>query len=195
MKLNKIFIIPAIIFTIFVAGCKSGDSRSSYDLFEHPLDDVVDEWTRSSKVYNQLDTAIIVDVIYNSQQLRQAWVAESAMSQELSSDEESELLQKELTEEKSVAQFYLAFYTAYRKWNNLDDIESDWKIFLDTANGPVGPVSITEVKPDTLPWQSNLPFRTTFRTIYKVDFPREQAGDGPHKLVISSLLGKAELEW
>jgi len=176
-----------------MAGCASGGSYSKYQFFENPLNAAVARNTKTAKLYQQLDTIMIVDVIYNDMALRKAWVEQEARARRLADDRKSALLDEQEKEDENTAQFVVALYTADEDWNDLDKKESRWSIFLKNDGDPVRPASIEKVKPEKLKLRDNLPFISSFRSFYLVSFPRERVTAKPFDLVMSGLLGEVKL--
>lgn len=186
----------ALALAVFMtAGCASDYAHSKFILLESPLDAEVARQTRTAKLYRQLDTLMIADVIYNGKTLRNVWAEQKAKSARLNEKQAQELLAEQMARNAERAQFYVAFYTPDEEWNDLDKPEPHWTVLLETDGGAVNPVSIEKVKRDALPWAGSLPFFPNFRTFYKVDFPRELAGSGPLMLSLTSLQGETRLVW
>ncbi len=187
--------IAFLLTAIIISGCATDKAGSKYQIFSDPLDKEVATWNRNMKLYHQFDTKIIVDAIYNGKRLRNAWVKRMSETSNLSDGEIKRLSEKQNSDNRRYAQFFVALYTPYEDWNNLADPDSKWSVFLQSDTGPVRPESITKIDSESLPWSSNLPFDLNFRTIYRVNFPRDKSGFGAQKLYISSLLGEVKLTW
>lgn len=186
----------ALALGVFIAaGCASDYAHSKFILLGSPLDAEVARQTRTAKLYRQLDTLMIADVIYNGRALRTAWAEQKAKSARLGEEQASGLLAGQMERNGEYAQFYVALYTPDSEWNDLDKPQPHWTVLLETESGAVNPVSIEKVKRDSVPWAGSLPFYPNFRTFYKVDFPRRLAGSGPLKLALTSLQGETRLVW
>ncbi|VAX15317.1 hypothetical protein MNBD_NITROSPINAE03-572 [hydrothermal vent metagenome] len=193
--MTRFYGIAFLLSAIILSGCATGAAGSKYYLFSDPLDKEVAAWSQSAKLYHQFDTKFIVDVIYNSEQLRQAWIKKTSELSKLSSGEIKRLTDQQNSENERYAQFFVALYTPDEEWNNMAGKKSKWSVFLESDSGPVRPESITEVDAESLPWSANLPFDPNFRTVYRINFPRDESGFGVLKLHISSLLGEVRLTW
>jgi len=178
-----------------VSGCAADRTRSTYLLTADEVSRSLAGWTRTGKLYRQLDTEIIVDAIYFSGELREEWVKREAARKSLSAVETQGLREKQRAENDRVARFFLAVYTPGDERENLADTRSVWSLFLDTPSGPVRPMAIDKISANKTPWGTSLPFPVEFRTLYRVDFPREAAGTGSMDLALSSVRGGLKLSW
>jgi len=192
---TRLYTIAFMLTAVILSSCATGGGNSKYYIFTDPLDEMVTTWNRSAKLYYQFDTKFIVDAIYNSKQLRQAWIKKTSELSKLSADEIKRLTDQQNSENERYAQFFVALYTPEEDWNNMAGKKSKWSVFLESDSGPVRPESITKIDAESLPWSSNLPFDPNFRTVYRINFPRDKSGFGVQRLYISSLLGEARLTW
>jgi len=192
---TRFYGIAFFLTAIVLSSCATGGAGSNYYLFSDPLDKEVAAWNRSAKLYHKFDTRLIIDAIYNSKQLRDAWIKKASRVSMLSTDEIKRLTDQQNKESERYAQFFVALYTPDEERNNLDDPESKWSVFLQSDTGPVRPESITKIDSESLAWSSNLPFDPNFRTIYRINFLRDKSGFGVMRLYISSLLGEVRLTW
>lgn len=187
--------ISLLLAAIVMSGCATDMTGSKYQIFSDPLDKEVAASNRSGKLYHQFDTRLIVDAIYNGKRLRNAWVKRVSETSRLTEEEIKRLSEEQNSDNERYAQFFVAFYTPDEQWDDLADPDSKWSVFLQQDTGPVRPESITKIDSESLPWISSLPFDLNFRTVYRVNFPREKSGFGALKLYISSLLGEVKLTW
>lgn len=192
--MKKKILLLAFISMAFAASC-AGTVRSTFQIHENPLTDVVRERTRTVKLYSQFDTILILDGVLYDMAVRRSRVEQEAGSKRLGAEEITSALKPEVAEDSASAQFVLALYTYKEEWNDLAEKNSRWSIFLDTASGPVRPSSITKVERDKLDLRDNLPFDPNFRRFYIVKFPREKAVGAPYRLMMSGLLGEVSLTW
>ncbi len=193
--MTRFYGIAFFLTAIALSSCVTDGAGSKYYLFSDPLDKEVAAWNRSAKLYNKFDTRLIIDAIYNSKQLRDAWIKKTSEVSRLSTDEIKRLTERQNKENDRYAQFFVALYTPDEERSNLDDPDSKWSVFLQLDTGAARPESIVKIDFESLPWSSNLPFDPNFRTIYRINFPRDKSGFGVQKLHISSLLGEVKLTW
>ncbi len=184
-----------VLIAIMISGCSSDRAHSKFLILADPLDSEVANWNRTGKLYRQFDTNLIVDVIYNDQRLRNMWIERTAKAASLSDEQKRRLSNEQKKENETYAQFYMALYTPDEDWNNLADSDSKWSVFLKSDTQIIRPVSIDKVDLESLPWSGNLPFEPNFRIFYRLNFPRNKAGFGAQRLVLSSLLGEVKLMW
>ncbi len=183
--------------TVLFSGCSTGGGQTSFIISSNPLDAVISKWNRTGKLYDQFDTRLIVDVIYNSAELRKAWVDQTAKSEMLSDAEKEKLDAEQSSDNGNSAQFVVAVYTPDEdEKDGLASENSIWNLFLESAGkAPIHPSSLKPVDIDQLPWTANLPFTTNFRSFYIVQFPREKIGKGAMTMVITSVYGMVRLTW
>jgi len=170
-------------------------AHSKYQIYENPLVGAVREQTRTAKLYSQFDTILILDGTRYDMAVRRGKVDEEAALRRLSPDEKASMLKVETEDDAKEAQFVLGVYAARDEWNDLAEKNSRWSVFLDTAQGPARPSSITKVEREKLALRDSLPYTSTFRRFYIVKFPREKAGGAPYRLVMSGLLGEVSVSW
>lgn len=191
----------ALFFSLMFAAvaalpsCATEKGGSKYLLGESRLNRAVAAMTRTAKLYRELDTILIADVVYLGMDLRRTWVDHAAEAGRLGREEKAALLEKEEEENSASAQFLVALYTSEDEWNDLEKEDSRWSLFLEADGELVRPESIKKLKPGALKLRDNLPFETAFRSFYIVSFPREAAGAPPYTLGMSSLLGEVKLRW
>lgn len=190
---KSVALIAAIAFPL--AACATGKTRSSFQIFQNPLSSAVASKTKTFKLYNQLDTILIMDAVYNDMDLRRAWVEQEAETRRLDDEARKEMIKKQEGENARHAQFIVALYTSEDEWNDLAKEDSRWALFINGENGAKRPASVEKIKLEKLNIRDNLPFETTFRSFYLVNFDREKVGAPPYELVMSGLLGEARLTW
>ena len=188
---NKIFLA---LTAAALASCAQM-THSKYQIYENPLVGAVRERTRTAKLYSQFDTILILDSTLYDMEARRARVAEEASLRRLGADEKEAMLKAETEDDAKETQFVLGVYAAKEEWNDLAEKNSRWAVFLDTAEGPVRPSSITKVEREKLALRDSLPYTSTFRRFYIVKFPREKSSREPYRLVMSGLLGEVSVSW
>ncbi len=193
--MSRFTAISFLVATILVAGCATESKYSQFQMSGSQYSTDVKKRLRTAKLYNQLDTVMIADVIYNDMWLRNAWVEKLAKANRWDEKKKNEILSIQKNEDSQNAQFIVALYTSEEQWNDLVEKDSRWSIFLETKSGSLRPVSIKKVLLEKLPMRDDLPFNPRFRIFYKVDFQREKAGELPYNLVMSSGLGVVKLAW
>ncbi|MFQ6111124.1 MAG: hypothetical protein ACE5LX_03730 [Nitrospinota bacterium] len=166
-----------------------------------PLENTISRWTRTQKLYRDLETIMILDALFRHPEVRQAMAEYLASSRGLSQEKARALKEKEAEEAREELEFILAVYTGRREWNDFHLKGSVWRLFLEDDRGRrVEPTSIRRLKlfQKASPLLSIYRFVTPWKETYSVSFPRDglnlAKGRGI-KLVITGLLGRVELRW
>ena len=164
---------------------------------------VRETWTRSQKVYKGLDNRLFVKATYHSPEFRRAF----AVAFPDIYGHGGKITRRELVELTGDVEqyhtFFVVAYTANRKWNDLEQPDSIWRLTLrGKGDVSVSPHEILSVKID-----ENI--RTVYSPIHRFDeayLVRFPLTDPLRNIVITpeseeftlriaSSLGVAELEW
>ncbi|MCZ7583267.1 MAG: hypothetical protein M5R36_07995 [Deltaproteobacteria bacterium] len=102
-----------------------------------------------------------------------------------------------------IARFTISAYMPVRQWNNLDDEEPSYRLWLVDADGrKVAPDRITVVKLETRAERLYFPIVHEWAKNYSVEFPlRDDDGEllrlsgGRVTLLAAGIQGTARLEW
>ena len=165
--------------------------------------DILQTWTRSDKVYKNLENKLFVTATFHAPELRRAF----AVTFPDLYGHGSKITRRELVdltgEVEQHHNFFVAVYTPDARWNDLAKNDSIWHLTLRGSSEVV--VSAVELIPIKI--DENLkavyPYINRFDKIYLVRFP---LADPMHRVVIDSTtthftvrmassLGVAELTW
>ena len=155
-------------------------------------DDAHSTWTRTTKVYKKLESRVITSATYLSPPFLAAMAEER---RRVFSPTESELATwvKARKDESARSEvFFVAVSTKDRGWNDLDQHDSMWRLYLETDHGEkVAPERIVAVRGRPALLTHFFPQLGHFSVGYWVYFPRYPSykdGEGLPKPVISPSL-------
>lgn len=195
----KAFIRPLPVILLFlVAGCAFGRTDVSFSAFPDTIVDRVKLDVRSAKVYRDLDTILVADILLYKPELKRMHVEEMSREGRIDDEEKIRLLAEIDAKEADEIEFIAGFYTGEEKWNDFDSSSSIWKIRLEAADGSqVAPTSIEKIDLDKMPDSHNFPFLTPWKSPYRITFAKTDklAELKSHKIELHSILGHAEFIW
>ncbi|MHA1569015.1 MAG: hypothetical protein ACTSXZ_06060, partial [Alphaproteobacteria bacterium] len=175
------------------------DYEGTYDSYKR----VLDNWTRSGKIYDNFATHLSVSATYFSRPMRRVFVAEWARAFDLPEAERQMLLQDHLEQAERQVEFVVSFYTPEMRYNDLDHPESSWRVwFIDAAGTRVGAARIERVRVKHRKEFYFYPTYTEFGRLYRVVFPAVNEGgqplareQGKITLRITGVQGSVDLVW
>ena len=163
------------------------------------------QWTRKIEVYRRFEAKIFVTATYHAPEFRKAYIQKRTAILELP---ENVRLQEEEQQRRlsdSFHEFFLAVYTSNRRWNDLDEKDSIWRLSLQNDRQErVSPHEVVRVDRQNAEVMAFYPYLDGFRQAYLVRFPKTSLElNTPlidetvrsFKLVISSSIAVAELSW
>ena len=158
---------------------------------ETPYSIAVQRWTAHADLYDPLIerasfTATIESRIFREQRVR-VWAKDVGLSPEV----QAARLASEMQASEAETAFLVGGYTDRPRDNNLGDVQSIWRVALETPGGELAPTRIEQLgRPD-----DNLrklyPYLDLFSRAYRVHFAR--VPEGPVTLRIASGIGIADL--
>lgn len=191
--LQLIFIY--LLLLSYTGGCAYVRNRTERDMSSY--ENVVKSWTKTAKVYDELDTIILIDALYKNWTVRKTYIENLSKTNNISLKEKERLLNMEKEENKKINSFFLTVYTGKELWNDLNEKKSIWNIVLkDKKGNRWRPLKVKEIKYNELKIKKFYPFVTPWKKIYEIDFPKDSSDNaGQIILTISSMLGRVELRW
>ena len=166
------------------------------DVKEGEYNAALNRWSGTEKVYEKLETRLIVSSTYKSGAFRDAYADEYSRRYLLSDAERDELKRREHADAESYHEFFFAAYTPESRWNDFSKRESIWKVRLfDDAGNSVEPLVVTKVKNDDPKLRAFYPYFTLWTKAYVVKFPKSglSADSKSLRIQFSSALGAAEI--
>ncbi|MFW2331752.1 MAG: hypothetical protein ACN4E2_05615 [Nitrospinota bacterium] len=185
--------ISITILMLLTLGCaSSGKKSSSYRLGLSDLDRQVSEKRRTLKIYDQMETAMILEAIVIDDELAKSYTESLKKIQgSLSNDL---LLQSKPSDQ--FIEFLIGVYTSEPDNNDLDKRSSNWRLKLTGQTGvSFYPYSIERVRTSNLKLRDNLPFRKAFKKFYIVLFKHEGLVERPYSLEANGFLGEGKISW
>lgn len=184
-----------------LAGCGSrrgmAGAEKTADVKPSEYNAALARWSGSEKVYEKLETRLIVSSTYKSGAFRDAYADEYARRYVLSDAEREDLKRREHADADTYHEFFFAAYTPENRWNDFSKRESIWKVRLyDDAGNSVEPLVITKVKNEDPKLHAFFPYFTLWTRGYVAKFPKTGLSPDTKTLRIqfASALGAAEIE-
>ncbi|MBI3581472.1 MAG: hypothetical protein HY098_05265 [Nitrospinae bacterium] len=200
MKHGRSRISALLVAALLVAVAACAERRSNVEFSirrDRVLDDVLKN-TRTLKVYRDLDTIFIADVLWYKPELRRAFVA-SLKEEGRINDEQAATMTDEISKKEGrELEFIVGFYTPDKSWNDLDAVHSMWRLALKGGGGePVAPERIEKLRVDKMQDAWLFPFITPWKSAYRVTFARKGSlpGADRYALRLSSVVGEGSLVW
>jgi hypothetical protein len=176
--------------SVLIAACATVSVGSEADA---PYSQAVTAWTARAQIYDPVEQKAAFAATLESHIFREQRAREEAQLLGWS----PETLQAELTKQTQgpdgETSFILGAYTERPRDNNLADVQSFWRVALETAGGELLPVKIEGLgRPDpTL--RKLYPYLDVFSRVYRLHFAK--VSEGPVTLRIASGYGIADLKF
>ncbi len=164
---------------------------------------VLDNWTRSDKIYQNFETDALITATYFSVPMRRAYAAEWTRAFDLPAAESEAMLADQLAQAARGAEFVVQFYTPRMRENDLLSPESSWRLWLIDAEGrKVAPAKISLMKVRHRQEYDFYPIYSEFGQLYRVLFPVVGEDGRPLKLAagmvrlrVTGVRGLVDLVW
>lgn len=167
-------------------------------------DDVLDRWTRSTETYSGFQSIVSVAATYFGPEMLDAWVQEQQRAYGLDAAGVKAERAKLDEDTARTHRFFLAVFTNEATWNDLDEADPAFRLWMSSNLGPrVAPVSIERVRDRNETIRRFFPTLGHFREGYVVRFARETPAGTPTvppgartlALELTGPHGSARLEW
>jgi hypothetical protein len=201
-----------LVFSLWL--CTSGCSKQqavslregprSYDAGDYKP--VLEMWTRKTELISQeeMDNVLSVTATFESWDFRFAYVERYARDYRLSDAKKAAFQKRSLEESQKYHQFYVALYAQEGKWADLDAEEPTWIVRLvDSSGKETDPIKMDKVRRPTARELTYFPYTNSFRTVYRLSFPRLAASGAPtiapdaewFALRFAGAQGQADVTW
>jgi len=177
---------------------KMANAEDSKDVKASEYSQALGSWSREAKVYQKLETRLIVNATYRSGAFRDAYVDEYARRYLLADGERDEMKRREHSDADTYHEFFFAAYTVESRWNDFSKRNTMWRLRLyDDKGNSVEPLVVTKVKQDDPVLHAFYPYFSLWTRGYTVKFPRSGLADDAKslRLQLTSAVGAAELEY
>ena len=162
-------------------------------------------WSREDRIHRGLEVELIVSATFKSEAFRRAYADEYARAYMLTAEAKKQFLEAQLMAATHGHDFLMACFVPERNWDNFAKASSMWKLYLvNDQNERVVPVEVRKVKRKDAVVPHFFPHITPWKSTYTIRFPYNiPATNQPIikdttksvRLVITSVLGTAEMEW
>lgn len=204
--------LTAILWAVLTsAGCTHAISESkpvdfsftARDYKDSDYPSVYKEWTRHSRLVQEVGTVIEAWATYKSPDFRQAYIAKYSRVYDLPDHDRAALQKEQLEVSRGTFDFHVAVQTTIDRWNDLERKNSPWRVTLvDEAGTELSPTAIRAMKLPELYETKFFPERTDFTRTYSITFSRpaeEQAFAASAKkqltLRIAGPMGRIDMVW
>ena len=206
-KFYRTFIFLSATLLLFAVNCSNVTrfigSAGTYHTETYKK--ACNEWSREARIHRGLEVDLIVSATFKSEKFRRAYTDEYAKAYKLTSEDEKKFLENQVKAATSSHDFLIASYVPEKNWDDFNKKNSMWKLYLINDNNErVVPVEVRKVKHRDAVTSHFFPYITPWKSIYIVRFPhkvlstnRPFINDNTKgiKLVITSVLGAAEMDW
>jgi hypothetical protein len=187
---------------LFFIGCAAKEEaiKPSLGYF-----DILPQMTKNKKVIDNLDTKLFIYATYKHWALREAYTNEYARRYQMDASQKERLNSSEKELDQRFNEFFIAVYTPDERWNDFNTPESIWRIYLEDEKGSrVSPIEIKKVDVNSPLIREFYPYLDLWSSGYIIRFPKymvaaEEPFPGKNasyfKLIITGVVGSAELEW
>jgi hypothetical protein len=155
---------------------------------------VLERFTRSQAVYDNLETNVFFHATWQSPQFVEARMARDASFRAIPPAEAAANLAAEQKRLADVTEFHLAVHANDYKFEDFNRADSMWRLALEVDGKDVRPLSIDRLGRTTSPMRSIYSYMETFWVGYRVRFPKIELRPGQtFTFRLASALGKADL--
>ena len=162
----------------------------------------LDRATRTGTIYEGLTQRAFGAGTRQTAEFRRARVLAEARYLHLAEAETTARLEAERLEAARHLDFFVGFYTAQRRWNDLERPGSIWRIELEAGGATHLPLSVQRIERPDANLVALYPYLTPFWVAYRIRFASlDTAGtplfpaDAPVLLRFASAAGKLDIRW
>ncbi|MGC4116441.1 MAG: hypothetical protein QM765_18065 [Myxococcales bacterium] len=170
---------------------------------EKRYQDVLGQWTRRAEIYDGLDSQAFLAATFQPLVFREARVERVAAFGSLPKADAEAMLAQERQKHAAGLDFVLGLYANEKRFDDLANPDSVWKLALATEAGEEAPLSIVKLDAADPNLRALYPYLDAYWTAYQIRFARTFANGAQVVpattqglvLRLSSSVGKAELRW
>lgn len=158
----------------------------------------LDRWTRKGSIHKGLGTELIITATYKAEEFRRAFAKEYGHLYMQTPQENQKVIADQVRAGKDYDDFIVAIYTPEREWDNFEQRDSLWKVYLIRDGGlRLEPLEIRKVKKDRTLSESFYPFVSPWSTVYSFRFKKKHQPQAPQslELILTSPSGFVTLKW
>lgn len=166
---------------------------------------VLGRWTGGAKIYEGIETRLIITATYKGFPFREAYIERYAKGYQLDDDYKKSLIEREKEAVEEANEFFFTAYTPEDRWNDFDSKDSIWRLFLEDDTGKrLVPLSVKRAEKGDPFIREFFPYIDPWSAAYTVKFPKYSAegkdsipGNASKflKLTVTGILGKGEIIW
>lgn len=166
-------------------GCSSvKDAYHEYDPRPRPADvafaEVLEKYLVKGSIHHGAATEMLADVVPANWAVRSAWVERRAEAFAYTPAQKAKELADQRAEYENYNTIFASVFVPDKKWNNLDDQETNWRVYLINATGErIEPVDVRRIKKRTAIHEAIYPFWGPWSSLYLVKFPINDAKGKP----------------
>jgi len=196
------WILNSVFCILFFVGCAAKEEaiKPSLGYF-----DVLPQMTKGKKVIDNLESKLFIYATYKNWPLREAYVEEYVRRYQMDNSQKERLKVTERESDEKFNEFFVAVYIPDERWNDFDQPSSIWKIYMDDEKGNrLYPLEIKKADVNSPLIREFYPHIDLWSSGYIVKFPKYMiSGEEPFpgkdanyfRLIITGVVGSAELEW
>ncbi len=211
MNIRSSILLMLLTILLVCSGCQSigtlekiYDSQDPYQGSSYRAS--LDRWTRQVRIYvGGFDLELIAAATFKSLPFRRAYTAEYARVYRLTPPETEKMLNDQTDAALLSHEFMIAAFMPDKRWNDLQDKDTIWKLFLSRSDGSkIPPIEARRIKNVDAVITHFFPHVSPWDVVYRVRFPVLVPGtnepvltddSAPIKLVVTSVRGSAEMIW
>ena len=194
------FLVLLGVFAALHTGCAAGTGAAGPEYLK-----LLDSWTRVEKIYDGFEPRLLLKATYKNRSFRYAYIDRYADDYKLEPRYREAMRAKALELSELYNEFILAAHTPTERWNDFEESDSIWKLYLeDNLGNRLTPISIDKLDAKSPLLIEFFPHIGLWSSIYIVRFPKySEASTEPIpgadtdylRLTVAGALGSGELEW
>ncbi len=184
-------IIFAALMSAFLLSCSSTAERSEVDYY-----DLIEKYSVRKELHQGLMNILQINATYLNSKVQRSQIQKKSQAFNWTTADIESAMSKMDESLRSETVLFMSFFSPTPKLDDLDKIQSVWKIFLDVNNKRYEGKAVKQsgVYDEFLEFY---PYHTRFGTPYKVIFnvPAINIEDYPSKLTITGTLGSISVDF